>query len=328
MDVVTLYNLLQKDLDLVTENMQTILHHDSSDFAAEIITYILSSQGKLIRPILVFLCAYVIEAEFDEHQYSRLIDVATAVEIIHIASLIHDDVIDEASVRRNNPSVNAKYTDQVSVTMGVFFYSVSLQLVARTGLISVLLQLSTSVRAMCEGELLQQQVRTSGMVTRDQYFEIIQAKTAALFKAACLSGACVAGVNGKRFSALEQYAQHLGVAFQLTDDYLDLFSDGRELKKDIGQDFYQGQLTLPLIVAYETLSQSDQEEVESCMKSKDPKGLELLRKAISTHGIQNELLTQIDDEINAAKMALDVLPDNQFKEALGWLSEYVKARMD
>ena len=327
LDLMSVYRLLRKDLDRVSECIDIELKTNSKPEAKAVIKYLLQAQGKRIRPVLVFLSVYALDTKISDKQYQDLIYVGAAIELIHMASLIHDDVIDEADIRRNRLSIRSKFGNQVAVTMGVYLYSVSLQLISKIGSIPVLEDLSGTVKQMCEGELLQNHLRVSRNYDQDSYFNIIKFKTAVLFKSACTLGPLIVGAEKDKITSLGQYAYELGYSFQLTDDYLDVFGQKKDLSKTIGQDFFQGVLTLPIIFALELMSDKDKQLFWTYVDNKDIQGLEFIKNKCNEFQIKDQLLNIITARIVNAKKELIMFGDNKFVHSLHFLADYIADRV-
>jgi geranylgeranyl pyrophosphate synthase len=323
-----LYKLLKNDLTDVEGEIKRVLRENALASSLEFINYVLESQGKLLRPILVLLSAYSHDSAKNKAlYYNNLIKVAAAIEIIHMASLLHDDVIDEAKERRGKPSLNAKYDNGAAVTMGVLLYSAGLQLLAETKNNDVLSTLSKSVREMCEGELLQYNIRTNLAYTEQDYYQVIYAKTGTLFKAACLSGALISETSSTQIKALENFSIATGNAFQLSDDYLDIFGDKKSLDKELGQDYLQGQLTLPMIYALESLTANQKEQLIEQIKTKDSAGLTLLKQTISHSNVKDRVYNTIKQHNQHAHQALSSFEDNAYVNGLHFLADYILERV-
>lgn len=207
--------------------------------------YLVAAGGKRVRPLLTLaaarLCGY---SGGDRHQ-----GLAACVEFIHTATLLHDDVVDESDLRRGQKSANAVFGNQASVLVGDFLFSRAFELMVADGSLEVLRILSHASSVIAEGEVLQLSVAAQLSTTKDQYLEVISGKTAALFAAACEVGAVVADRPAAEQEALRRFGQNLGIAFQLVDDVLDYSALQEKLGKEIGNDFKEGKMTLPVILA-------------------------------------------------------------------------------
>ena len=328
MKAEALYLLLKSDLKLVEKEIKRVLEESALESSKHLIEYVLEAKGKMIRPILVLLSAYAEHGTANKAAYHQtLIKVAAAIEIIHMASLLHDDVIDEAKERRGKASLNACYGDAIAVTMGVLLYSASLALIAETKHTAVLTELSKSVREMCEGELLQYKIRTTFVYNEKDYYDVIYAKTGTLFRAACFAGALSASASNESLTAFDSFSKHAGLAFQLSDDYLDLFGDKNDLNKELGQDYLQGQLTLPMIYALESLNEKDQALIITQIENKDISGLQYLKEVIERTNVQDKIFSTIESHLQKAQEALSAFPNTNYVKGLRFITEFIGNRV-
>lgn len=206
--------------------------------------------GKHLRPALVLLCARAAREALPgrpEPLWGPVYDVAAAVELIHVASLIHDDVIDEAAMRRGAPSVNAEWGNHTAVLAGDYLFAAAFRLLGTAAPGAVMALMTKAIGAMCEGEILQKEQAFDPAVTEAEYFRRIEGKTAALLSACCEAGARLAGADDGLAAAFGAYGRKLGLAYQIADDVLDLTGTREELGKPGGSDLKQGILTLPVI---------------------------------------------------------------------------------
>ncbi|NLK52287.1 MAG: hypothetical protein GX295_07565 [Syntrophomonadaceae bacterium] len=208
----------------------------------EIIGHLFNAGGKKIRPTLVFL-----SASFQPYDRESLIDTAAAVELIHMASLIHDDIIDTAAQRRGQETINHKWNNLTAVLTGDFLFATAFNRLTVTGNYPVLLLLCQSIQQMCEGEINQARQTFNYHQSEFDYFKNIYQKTACLFAASCQAGAITACLPKEQITAMEQFGLYLGYAYQIIDDLLDLIGDPQELGKPTGSDLKQGILTLPVL---------------------------------------------------------------------------------
>ena len=224
-----------------------ILAHMQSPVALipQLAGYILSAGGKRLRPVLTLASARLCGVEGDRHP-----GLAAAVELIHTATLLHDDVVDESDRRRGRASANAIFGNEASVLVGDFLFSRAFQLMTADGSIDVLRILAGASAVIAEGEVLQLATANDLATTRDAYFKVIESKTAALFAAACEVGALAAG-RPEHAAGLSAFGRALGMAFQIVDDVLDYVASEARLGKAIGDDFRDGKVTLPVILAYQ-----------------------------------------------------------------------------
>ncbi|NNG04374.1 MAG: polyprenyl synthetase family protein [Inquilinus sp.] len=244
-------NALDRLTELVADDMRavnrTIVERMDSPvpLIPQLAGYIVASGGKRLRPVLTLAAARLCG-----HDGNRHIGLATAVEFIHTASLLHDDVVDESDLRRGKASANEVFGNQASVLVGDFLFSRAFQLMVESGSLDVLRILSTASAVISEGEVLQLAAVGDAATTEDTYLTIIRSKTAALFEAACRVGAVVADRPATEEEALGTYGLNLGIVFQLIDDVLDYSAARAKLGKSIGDDFRESKFTLPVILAH------------------------------------------------------------------------------
>ena len=242
--LVTLKGLVAADLDrvnsVILEQMQSQV-----PLIPELAGHLIASGGKRLRPMLTLASAKMCGYSGDRH-----IHLAACVEFIHTATLLHDDVVDESDLRRGNETANALWGNQPSVLVGDFLFSRAFQVMVADGSIRVLKILSDVSAVIAEGEVAQLITSNDTATSEDAYLDVIVAKTAALFAAACHIGAVIAERPVADEEALESYGRNLGIAFQLVDDALDYSSRDATLGKTVGDDFREGKITLPVILAY------------------------------------------------------------------------------
>ncbi|MGD1885881.1 MAG: polyprenyl synthetase family protein [Cohaesibacteraceae bacterium] len=224
-----------------------ILSRTGSDVTMipEVSQHLIDSGGKRLRPILTLLCADMFGYEGDGH-----IKLAASVEFMHTATLLHDDVVDESDMRRGKPAARMVWGNQASVLVGDFLLGQAFQMMVEVESLAALDVLSKASAIIAEGEVLQLTTAKNLGTTEDDYLAVIRAKTAALFSAACEVGPIVAGKTDVERAALRSYGTNLGLAFQLVDDALDYGGTAKDLGKDIGDDFRERKVTLPVILAY------------------------------------------------------------------------------
>jgi octaprenyl-diphosphate synthase len=258
-------SFLAPDLLRVDEHLQEILDSDTA-LVREVGQYVLSSRGKRLRPILAILAAKVFKYAGDDHT-----KVATALELVHSATLLHDDVIDKAPLRRGRPTVNARWGDDVAILIADFLFARAFSLALSTAMSPKVLSLICQVTArMCEGEMFQIE-NSDAILTRDDYLRIIRGKTAYLFSACTTLGAVLARAPEQQVMLLSAYGLNFGIAFQIVDDTLDLIASDDEIGKPHWADIRNGKLTLPLIYVFESASERDRKELlESWRNGRDP----------------------------------------------------------
>ena len=254
MNLDTILSPVKKHLALFDEKLKENLVSDSA-LISQVARHLVNRRGKRLRPAMVFL-SYGLCADSKNHARPNpaVMNVALAVEFIHTATLLHDDVIDQSKVRRGQVSVNHKWNNLVSVLMGDFLLANSLRLLVETESPPLLSTISRATVNLSIGEMSEVQESHNWDIDEDTYFKIISDKTASLFTASCEAGAVAAGADRKCQESLREYGQNLGMAFQITDDLLDWVGETEKTGKDLGTDLKEGKITLPLI---HTLRKSD-----------------------------------------------------------------------
>ncbi|WP_421996861.1 polyprenyl synthetase family protein [Reyranella sp.] len=281
----------------------------------ELANHLVGAGGKRMRPLLTVasarLCGY--PGSDDRH-----IKLATCVEFIHSATLLHDDVVDVSALRRGKPSANALWGDKASVLVGDFLFTRSFELMVDVGSLDILGVLSRASSTIAEGEVLQLVSQRDTSTPEATYLEVIKAKTAKLFAAAAEVGAMVAGRHGAERIALESFGMNLGIAFQLVDDALDY--DGREaqLGKTIGDDFREGKITLPVILAFLRGRAVEREFWKRAIETLDQRDGDLAhaRMLLDRHGAIADTLERARHYGAMARDALGLFPDSALKAAL------------
>ncbi|MDF1606622.1 polyprenyl synthetase family protein [Hoeflea sp. YIM 152468] len=294
---------------------QLILSKAGSDVAMipEVANHLISSGGKRLRPMLTLAAATMFGYAGEYH-----IKLATAVEFMHTATLLHDDVVDESDLRRGRSTARMIWGNQASVLVGDFLLGQAFKMMVEVGSLEALDVLSTAAAVIAEGEVLQLSVAKNMETTEDDYLSVIRAKTAALFSAACEVGPIVAGVSKAERSALKSYGINLGLAFQLIDDVLDYGGSARDLGKNVGDDFREGKITLPVVLAYRRGSESERafwkEAIEGGIS--DEKALERALGLLTKYNCLKDTTARAEHYASIARDALAPLPETDEKSAL------------
>jgi octaprenyl-diphosphate synthase len=286
------------------------LHSDVS-LVNQIAEYIISAGGKRIRPVLVLLLANAYGYRGVAHH-----ELAAVVEFIHTATLLHDDVVDESSMRRGRQTANALFGNAAAVLVGDFLYSRSFQMMVGLNNMRVMEILSEATNVIAEGEVLQLLNMHDPDVTQDSYLNVIRSKTAKLFEAAAQVGALIAGATDKQIEAAGEYGRSLGTAFQLIDDVLDYAGDAAEIGKNVGDDLREGKPTLPLIYLMENGTAEQRKLVRNCIENGDEQHFDAVLAAVTSSGALD--YTRREAEVAAARAANAIadLPDSEFKHNL------------
>lgn len=300
--------------DLARVN-QTIVDRMQSDvpLIPELAGHLVAAGGKRLRPLLTLASARMCGYQGDKH-----ITLAAAVEFIHTATLLHDDVVDESDLRRGRETANAVWGNQASVLVGDYLFSRSFRLMVESESLQVLDVLANASAVIAEGEVAQLTTANDTATTEEDYLYVIRSKTAALFAAACEVGGLIADQGEAATKALDQYGANLGIAFQLVDDYLDYASSREAMGKEVGDDFRDGKITLPVVLAMRRGDDSERDfwrrTLENCDQSEDD--LEQAIAMLHKHDALSDTLIRARGYADTARAALSTLPDNDYRAAL------------
>jgi octaprenyl-diphosphate synthase len=286
--------------------------------------YLRASGGKRVRPALTILSNYAVGGDGSRYNSIRM---ATVMEFLHTATLVHDDIIDEADTRRDRPTVNALYGNDTAVLMGDWLYMSAFETSLAERSLPILDILTAVTRKMTEGELLQLNLLGRTDVPESQYLDVLQRKTAYLFSACCEVGTLLGGADAKQRQALADYGLNLGTAFQLVDDLLDFTASEDALGKATGVDLIAGKVTLPLIYMLESDS-SGRDMVETVIRDGNYEKVSRgdLLAAVDRVGGLEQARARADGYAEAARAALEDLPDSEYCDALRAIPTYVLNR--
>ncbi|MGE5356051.1 MAG: polyprenyl synthetase family protein [Deltaproteobacteria bacterium] len=280
--------------------------------------YIYKRKGKQVRPILVLLTAKML-GNISDDTYKA----ASLIELVHTATLVHDDVVDDSKIRRSFFSVNALWKNKVAVLVGDYLLAKGLQLSIDGNRIEFLRILSSAVKMMSEGELMQIQKARKLDITEDVYFEIIRQKTASLISSACAIGAASVTNDSNTIHKLSEYGEKIGIAFQIKDDLFDYGDD--EIGKPRGIDIKEKKMTLPLIYTLQNSSKTEKSLIINTVKNhnEDPKKVKELIAMIKEKGGMDYAISKMEEYKQAANIILNSFPENNAKTSLLELSEYI-----
>lgn len=286
--------------------------------------YVRASGGKRVRPALLVLTNYGVGGKGDG---DGVIQMATVMEMLHTATLVHDDIIDNADVRRNRASINARFGNQTAVLMGDWLYMSAFETALRERSLEILDILTGLTRKMTEGELIQMTMIAHVGITVDDYFDILRRKTAYLFSACCEIGAILGGATLEVQNAMRDYGLNLGIAFQLADDILDLTSDAESIGKAAGVDLLEGKLTLPLIKLVQ-IDPSMRSVFEKIMfdGTYESYPRERLMDRLKNDGILSDITNEAASFAGRARKSLDVLAETEYRSALEEIPDFVIER--
>jgi len=286
--------------------------------------YLRASGGKRVRPALTILANYAVGGDGSRYNSIRM---ATVMEFLHTATLVHDDIIDKADTRRKRPTVNALYGNETAVLMGDWLYMSAFETSLAERSLPILDILTSVTRKMTEGEILQLTLLGDAEISEAQYFDVLKRKTAYLFSASCEIGAILGGASEKQQTALRDYGLYLGTAFQLIDDVLDFTSSEEALGKAAGADLLGGKVTLPLIYLRDTDSQG-RELIQTVLREGKYSSVkpEALFDAMVRSGALEHARARANEYAEDACTALDALPDSEYCESLRALPTYILDR--
>jgi octaprenyl-diphosphate synthase len=308
------------DMDAVNTVIRQRLHSEVS-LVNQIAEYIISAGGKRIRPVLVLLLANAYGYKGGAHH-----ELAAVVEFIHTATLLHDDVVDESSMRRGRQTANALFGNAASVLVGDFLYSRSFQMMVSLENMRVMQILSDATNVIAEGEVLQLLNMHDPDVSHESYLKVIRSKTAKLFEAAAELGALVAGASTAQVAAAGEYGRSLGTAFQLIDDVLDYAGDAAEIGKNVGDDLREGKPTLPLIYLMEHGTSDQRELVRTCIEQGDEQHFDAVLAAVTSSGALDYTRREAETAARRAAESIADLPDSIYKDRLLQLCRFAVDR--
>ncbi|MDB2406948.1 polyprenyl synthetase family protein [Jannaschia sp.] len=287
----------------------------------EVTAHLVEAGGKRVRPLLTIACAKLFDYAGDDH-----VKLAATVEFIHTATLLHDDVVDESSQRRGRPTANLLWDNQSSVLVGDYLFARSFQLMVETGSLQVLDILAGAAATIAEGEVLQLTAARNLATTEATYLQVVRGKTAALFEAAAKVGGVVANAADDQVAALAEFGDALGVSFQIVDDWLDYGGAGDGIGKNLGDDFREGKLTLPVIRALARGDASERTFWRAALELGRADDFDRAREIVTRHGCLEETRVEALAWRDRAVSALHRLPESALRDMLADLAEYVVAR--
>ncbi|HTO12498.1 MAG TPA: polyprenyl synthetase family protein [Candidatus Binatia bacterium] len=285
--------------------------------------YIAGAGGKRLRPILLLLAA-----RLAEYRGPRAVRLACVVELLHTATLIHDDVVDQAPLRRGRPSANAQWGDDASVLVGDHLYSKSFAMLVRDNDRGVMETLARSTVSMTEAEVFQLQLKRSGLTSEADYMRIITQKTASFMSACCRIGGLLGALPAARTEALTRYGLDIGIAFQISDDALDFTADQARLGKAIGADLREGKRTLPLIAMLERVTPAEAERVRALLRRRTLEAAEIedIRRLVLDHEGVKYARARAHAYVQAAKNDLEAFAPSEEREILTLVADFVVDR--
>ncbi len=319
---------LEDGLDRVTRRFHEQIGSDLPH-VDELCRYVERYRGKMLRPTLALLSGLAVRVPEPDHVEDDLVTLAAVVEMIHIATLVHDDVLDEADTRRGAATLNRLRGNELAVIFGDYLISQAFHLCSSLDSQRIALRIGEVTSTVCEGEMLQLASRGDAELTEDTYFSIIERKTAALIGVACEMGAHLAGADEATVRRLHDFAMALGVAFQIQDDLLDVVGEQAVVGKDLGKDLEKGKVTLPVLHFLRTASGPAREEVQSLVRLDrrlSPDERAHITRALHAAGSIDHAQGVASGLVERATAALASLPESTAKEHLLAIAEAVIAR--
>ena len=310
-----IHTLMKSDLVMTDEILVNRL--DSNvDLISQMSQYIINSGGKRIRPLLLLLCARATNYKGDYHH-----SMAVVIELIHTATLLHDDVVDSSSIRRGHETANELWGNAPSVLVGDFLYSRAFEIMVEPNSMQIMKILSKATNQISEGEVLQLLSIKNANVSQTEYFEVIERKTACLFKAACQIAGILAESNKNVINGLGSFGMHLGNAFQIIDDTLDYESNSSVIGKEVGDDLSEGKVTLPMIYALENTKGSEKATLSNAITNADSSNIDnIINILLSVNAFEYSRKVAKNESTKALKF-LEVIPNSEYRSALQLLCE-------
>ena len=306
---------LQKVENLIQEKLKSEV-----DLIQKMSNHHLMSGGKRLRALLTLESAKLTGYKEDK----RDINLAACVELIHSATLLHDDVIDESELRRGVKTTNSVWGNQSSILVGDYLLSRCFEMMVEDGDLEVLKLLSSTSSKIAQGEVLQLQHKGEADLLEETYIDIINLKTASLFSAATKTGACLSGSNEKEKKALESYGRNLGLAFQIADDALDFYAKEKLFGKEIGKDFFEGKVTLPMIIIFQKGNKEEKNFLNEIMKreKRTEQDFSNTLSLINKYKAVEATFKKAEYFVNVSYDALAIFPDNEDKKILQNLTSF------
>jgi octaprenyl-diphosphate synthase len=308
------------------ESVASRLAKQVREFDPAIVTYAeyaLTGQGKQLRPALVALSANAAGRLEDAH-----VTVAVIIEMVHLATLVHDDVMDEAEIRRGRATMGANWGNEIAVLCGDCLFAQALKLAASFPTPEICRAVAMATNTVCAGEILQTRQRRNFQFSRAEYFKVLEMKTAELFALSCGLGAYLSGAPAGQQAALREFGMALGTAYQVFDDCLDLFGSEAAAGKSLGTDLAKGKLTLPVLEFWRRAGSAEKARLEEMVRNWEPGFIAPVQELLSKHGALNESASVIRAYLEEARRALKSLPDPAKRTGLTGLTEYLAAQTE
>ncbi len=329
-ELVQIYAPVSADLGRVEARLREQVQSEER-FVDHIQTYVFEASGKRMRPAMTLLAARFGESQRDGAS-APVVDLAVAIELIHTATLVHDDVIDESDLRHQRATVNVRWGNQASVLFGDYLLAQAFRLLARNASREVISLIAETTNTICEGELVEIGQVNRFEQTEPEYLNIVRKKTAALVGAACQGGAMLAGCPAEWVRALTGFGMNFGMAFQMVDDCLDLIGDEEVLGKPLGSDLETGKVTLPIIHRLRQMETGDRRGLLNALLdggslSARQAAIRRLAEDAVSHGGVEYAFGQVRDYLSRAEKKLDALPAGEARDSLARLVSFAQRRV-
>lgn len=321
-DFDSIKTLVAQDFQAVDALIVNSLHSKISTIS-DLGSYITAKKGKRLRPLIVLLIAKAIGYTGQQH-----IGIATTIELIHTATLLHDDVVDNAEQRRGQKTANHVFGNEAAVLVGDFLYTKAFQSMTENATIGMMKILADATNVMAEGEILQLSERFNPEMTEGSYLTVIQYKTAKLFETAALLASLLGNTSPLQQKAMARFGNHLGTAFQLIDDILDYQGDPTKTGKNEGQDLSEGKVTLPLIYILQNGSPTEIRLVQQAIKSGSREYYPKIREIIENSAAIQYTMTMARTEASRAQKELQSLPESEYREGAKALAQFAVERFN
>ena len=309
------------------ERLQVFMQAQVGQFEPEVrdlVNYCLRNGGKRIRPILLFYCGWPIK----EHVEENLVKAASVIEFVHLATLVHDDILDGATLRHNHPTVSEKFGANVAVLVGDALFAQAMRLASDFPTVKICRAVSAATRRVCAGEIAQTFQSGNATISVEEYLHIVDCKTAELFSLSCLLGADLAGYSAGFAEAVEVFGRHLGIAYQIFDDLADFLGREERIGKTLGTDVAGGKYTLPLIVLLAKLTESERRTLVHDLRSVQNPDLADLNHRMEQNGVFPAVRDYFQSEIQKAEQAIEPYSEFSPTKFLLKISAFVTNRIN
>lgn len=290
----------------------------------ELVEYSLENSGKRIRSLLLFYSGWKTSGPLD----ANFIKAAAVIELVHLATLVHDDILDDAEIRHQRPTISQKFGSSAAVLFGDALFAHALKLAAEFPTVDICRMVSQATRRVCAGEIQQNFLKGYADLSLEQYFRIIELKTAELFWLSTRMGGFLAGFSEDYLKGLETYGRHLGIAYQIFDDVTDLFGEEAKTGKTLGTDLNHGKYTLPLLLLFHEIEPSERNSLIQGFQGNGSRGEPNLILLFQKYGILSKTTSYFHEQLKLSSQGLQILPDQESTRKLLFINALLKEQMD